>query len=197
MPERKDSKENTIRCSTKNEMKIPLSLPGTGSPLGPRGLTLMPTLCPTGARGSETCGLSAGGISFAAPPGKTRARLAGKGGKSHAASIASHAPKLVFRCLEARGIALDGRGGGKKVFAARIHDGMSAARIGGIAGKHAAQAKKRGPGLFMESCRSTHCLRRSIAAHIDSLAAIKARDMQASQASLCTLGSRQSWQANA
>ena len=187
IPKKREPKILGIKCFTKEEVSIILSLPNTTTKTGQRDVTLLSVLYASGARAQELCDITLGDIMINAP---TKIKLTGKGQKSRVITVPDSCTKILCGYLNSRGFNLqDTSIAHRHLFSSQIQEHMTISCVEGIVKKYVTKAKQLYPELFKESNYTPHSFRHSIATHMleagDSLVAIKAFLGHASISTTC------------
>jgi len=187
IPKKKEPKVLGIKCFTKEEVAIILSLPNPTTITGQRDVTLLSILYASGARAQELCDITLGDVSIGSP---TKIRLTGKGRKTRIVTIPDSCTRILRGYLSARGFDPQDRTISERhLFSSQMQEHMTIACVEGIVKKYVAKAKQLYPNLYKEDTYTPHTFRHSIATHMlesgDSLVAIKAFLGHASISTTC------------
>lgn len=187
IPKKREPKVLGIKCFTKEEIAIILSLPDSATSTGQRDVTLLSVLYASGARAQELCDITLGDVSLSSP---AKIRLTGKGRKTRIVTIPDSCTRILRGYLSTRGFdPQDSTTSGRHLFSSQMQEHMTIACVEGIVKKYVTKAKQLHPDLYKEDTYSPHSFRHSIATHMleagDSLVAIKAFLGHASISTTC------------
>ncbi|SEF39663.1 Site-specific recombinase XerD [Eubacterium ruminantium] len=145
---------------TREEIKILLSLPVSGTEIGSRDKTLLCFMYASGTRAQEVCDLMVGDIQFY--PDRASINIHGKGQKMRRIGIPMEAASILHKYIEHRGILDEAD---RHVFSSQTHEKMSVSCIEEIYAKYIAKAKLQYPDMFRDNY-TPHSMRHTTATHM-------------------------------